>query len=224
MAQGSQTTFKREETYVKLKRHIITQRFEQGQRLNERGLAKSMGVGRNAVRESLLRLASEGFVTNFPGSGSIVKEYDIGEVRVLLHIRAALEGIAAKFAAEHINKYQAQELQDILRELEATWELYEEKEVCRLDMVLHMKIADICGDESLKSMIRNNRAMQLMVSRGPRMSKESLEGHRKIVELIVSGDGEKAEDFARAHIVAFIEKFLKKMRNDLKLDSYKDLF
>jgi len=61
--------------------------------------------------------------------------------------------VAAKFAAEHINKYQAQELQYLFSKLETCWDHYEEEEIGRLDIALHIKIADICGNKSLKSMI-----------------------------------------------------------------------
>src|SRR6202166_5394300 len=69
-------------------------------RLVEDDLARAYGVPRQPVQQALLLLRDRGLVREAPGRGLIVSPLDVGFVRNLYEIRAMLDGLAARLAAE----------------------------------------------------------------------------------------------------------------------------
>ena len=71
-----------------------------GERLNEVQLSKSLAVSRTPVRAALQALAGEGLLDYAPNRGFTVREFPLPAIVDAYDIRAALEGVAARFAAE----------------------------------------------------------------------------------------------------------------------------
>src|SRR5579872_952391 len=69
-------------------------------RLIQDDLAKAYGVSRQPVQQALLLLRDRGLVREAPGRGLIVSPLDVDFVRNLYEIRAMLDGLAARLAAE----------------------------------------------------------------------------------------------------------------------------
>src|SRR6201981_3296433 len=69
-------------------------------RLIQDELARAYGVSRQPVQQALLLLRDRGMVREAPGRGLIVSPLDVGFVRNLYEIRAMLDGLAARLAAE----------------------------------------------------------------------------------------------------------------------------
>src|SRR4030081_4165447 len=71
-----------------------------GERLNEVQLSKTLAVSRPPVRAALQALAGEGLLDYAPNRGFTVREFPLPAIVDAYDIRAALEGVAARFAAE----------------------------------------------------------------------------------------------------------------------------
>src|SRR5580658_840796 len=69
-------------------------------RLIQDDLARAYGVSRQPVQQALLLLRDRGLVREAPGRGLIVSPLDVDFVRNLYEIRAMLDGLAARLAAE----------------------------------------------------------------------------------------------------------------------------
>src|SRR5246127_3472329 len=69
-------------------------------RLIQDELAKAYGVSRQPVQQALLLLRDRGLVREAPGRGLIVSPLDVVFVGNLYEIRALLDGLAARLAAE----------------------------------------------------------------------------------------------------------------------------
>ena len=100
------STLKRTQIADKIKQLILTQKVKKGEQISERGLASDLGVARGTIRESLVKLADEGLIDSIPGIGAFVKDYSDSEIKDQIYIRSVLEGTAARFAAERINREQ----------------------------------------------------------------------------------------------------------------------
>src|SRR6201985_144854 len=70
-------------------------------RLIQDDLARAYGVSRQPVQQALLLLRDRGLVREAPGRGLIVSPLDVDFVRNLYEVRARLDGLAARLAAEH---------------------------------------------------------------------------------------------------------------------------
>src|SRR6202140_3230283 len=71
-----------------------------GERLNEVQLSKTLAVGRTPVRAALQALAGEGLLDYAPNRGFTVRDFPLPAIVDAYEIRASLEGVGARFAAE----------------------------------------------------------------------------------------------------------------------------
>lgn len=79
---------------------VLSGRIAPGERLVQEVLAEQMDVSRTPVREALLRLEAEGILESSDRGGFTVRSLDVGEIRGTYELRAAVEGFAARLAAE----------------------------------------------------------------------------------------------------------------------------
>lgn len=71
-----------------------------GMRMNEIDLATALGVSRTPIRGALSTLAAEGLLDYTPNSGYVVRSYSSKDIAAIYEVRAALESLAARLAAE----------------------------------------------------------------------------------------------------------------------------
>jgi GntR family transcriptional regulator of vanillate catabolism len=71
-----------------------------GERINEVRFSKTLDVSRTPVRAALQALAGEGLLDYAPNRGFTVREFPLDAIVDAYEIRASLEGVAARFAAE----------------------------------------------------------------------------------------------------------------------------
>src|SRR6478609_6076222 len=79
---------------------IIGGELPSNSRLIQDDLARAYGVSRQPVQQALLLLRDRGLVREAPGRGLIVSPIDPEFVRKLYEVRAMLDGLAARLAAE----------------------------------------------------------------------------------------------------------------------------
>jgi GntR family transcriptional regulator of vanillate catabolism len=83
-----------------LRAAILSGEFRPGERLQEIRLGDRLRVSRTPVRLALQALAGDGLLEYVPNRGYTVRVFDSREILNAFEIRAALEGVAARFAAE----------------------------------------------------------------------------------------------------------------------------
>jgi GntR family transcriptional regulator, vanillate catabolism transcriptional regulator len=71
-----------------------------GERLREVQLSVTLGVSRTPIRSALQALASEGLLDYAPNRGYAVRSFQTAEIVDAYEIRAMMEALAARFAAE----------------------------------------------------------------------------------------------------------------------------
>ncbi|CAN7719560.1 GntR family transcriptional regulator [Variovorax sp. LjRoot290] len=94
---------------------VLHGRFKAGERIEEIPTALAMGVSRTPVRAALATLASEGLIDHQPKRGYVVREFELDVIVAAYEVRAVLEGLACKSAAQRgLGDLQAQRLRDCL--------------------------------------------------------------------------------------------------------------
>lgn len=115
-----------EAIYETLCRSIIDLALSPGEILSETALAKELSVSRSPVRNALLRLQSDGLVTQSKGQSFQVAAIRKEDCRELMEARIAIEGQAAFWAAERASAEQLKAMEasmkDYLRACEA-WDI-----------------------------------------------------------------------------------------------------
>ena len=83
-----------------LRTSILAGDFKPGERIFEVNLSERLKVSRTPIREALKALAGEGLLDYVPNRGYHVREYSVDDIVQAYEIRASLEGLAAKRAAQ----------------------------------------------------------------------------------------------------------------------------
>ena len=142
-----------EEAYQQIKGFILRSEIYPRQKIIIEDLSKQMGISRTPIREAMSRLVMEGYVHQVLNRGFFVREITVDEIEELYGAREALEPYLAEEAARRIEPEQAQELEILLKE----YKEYVERKPIRgrrlIDIVFHIKIAEIAGNSYLQSIL-----------------------------------------------------------------------
>ncbi|HEX3621241.1 MAG TPA: GntR family transcriptional regulator [Acidimicrobiales bacterium] len=185
-----------------VRRRIIVGQYSPGERLTEDALAEEYKVSRIPVREALRVLASEGFVRVRPYYGTFVAELSAGDADDLLEVRAALEPLAARLAAERRTPEQLAELRRIVAEgSEATKERRYD-DVAVLNGRFHEVLGAASGNANLRGFIRELRDKIDWVYSADvrRRARDSWGEHIGIVDAIDRRDAATAARLVLEHI------------------------
>ena len=98
--------------YQKLRENILNGHYKHGDELRETAVGKEIGVSRTPVREALRQLELEGLVTIIPNRGAFVNGISEQDVQDIYLIRARLEGLCARMAAEQIDESTLEEMEE----------------------------------------------------------------------------------------------------------------
>src|SRR5437868_11044241 len=87
------------QTSEKIRAGILSGSLKPGERIVERELAEQLGTSLTVVREALVQLETEGFITKRPNSATYVMQLGQSEIAQILVVRRVLEGFAFEEAA-----------------------------------------------------------------------------------------------------------------------------
>lgn len=105
---------------LKLRDFILSGELKPGDRISELPLVDRLGVSRTPIRMALVRLEEEGLLAAIPSGGFAVKAFSERDIYDAIEIRGALEGLAARLAAERgVTQSAAAEVKDCLSEIDA---------------------------------------------------------------------------------------------------------
>jgi DNA-binding GntR family transcriptional regulator len=108
-----------ETAYAVLREAIVTNTLKPGTRLRADDLAGQLGVSKTPVREALRKLQAESLVTVQVGNVLTVKSITEQELLEIYYTREALEGMAARLAAENAGTIELANLSAIVDEIKA---------------------------------------------------------------------------------------------------------
>ncbi|KAB7700907.1 GntR family transcriptional regulator, partial [Plesiomonas shigelloides] len=97
-----------------LREAIVSGEIVAGSKLSEPELARRFGVSRGPLREAMMKMESLGLVERVAHVGARVVTLSLARLSELYAVREALEGMAARLAAENITPEQLQALQQLL--------------------------------------------------------------------------------------------------------------
>lgn len=144
-----------ESAYQKLRERIITLALPPGAQVQEGGLARELALGRTPVREALLRLVNEGFLTSIPGRGFFVCDVTVEGVRSLFEAVMILERGVAALAARRIARKELDRLEVLHRQIGAAMSARNYLRVTRLNSLFHRTIHESARNPLLAAALYN---------------------------------------------------------------------
>ncbi len=189
--------------YRELRRRILKGHMPPGSRLSVPALAREFGVSRSPVRDAVLHLVRDGLGQETLNRGAIVRTFSPAHLVSMYEAMEALEGMAARLAADRSGPESHRRLTELVREhqqviavtgsrwqVDAADRFHDEIWVAAVSPALARMLEDIQGQVRL--------AMCSASTSGGRV--HAIEDHQELLAAIVSGDAAASEAAARRHV------------------------
>jgi DNA-binding GntR family transcriptional regulator len=199
----------KDKAYQAIKSAILSLKLKPGDPLVESDLAQQLGISKTPVRDALLELERERFVTKILFKGTYVTEVTLKDVREVFQVRAVLEGLAARLAAPLLSAEELEEAGKIIAAAEAALAEGDIALCSEHGKRFHMLIINKADNQRLQTIIPNlddhlQRFRLLSDQINGRLNK-SLKEHRKILEALRRRDPIAAEEAVRAHLFSVLQ-------------------
>lgn len=194
----------REKVYQFLKSEILAGEFKTGERLVERELADRLKISRTPIREALLRLESQGFVTTVPRKGVIVSQISREQVLEVFSILSSLEVLAVQQATEKLDEVTSQELDQLIEQTDLLMGLEADLEISqfhiRTNDFLYRAAKSPRLHDMLKDLVDYIRAFAHIGYEVPGRMQEALKEHKEILLAVRDGKSDIAMKLTKDHI------------------------
>jgi GntR family transcriptional regulator of vanillate catabolism len=210
---GAQTL----KAYQALKGAILQGEFAPATRLSEMAMVHRLGVSRTPARMAIIRLREEGIVEPVGARGFAVRGFSEDDVVAAIEIRATLEGLAARFAAER--RLSSAQLEPLRGCVAAIGKLVERARVAAgdgaaayvsLNDQFHGLISDLAACPPLSRQLERASALPFASPSGLVLARAKVadfrttlivahDQHQGIFEAIASHEGARAENLTREH-------------------------
>ena len=191
---------------AQLRRAILTGEFAPGEKLRAEHLAERWGVSPTPLRESLMRLAGEGFVVIEPQRGARVAPLDLAAAIEIYELRLLLDPVAL----DRSIRAGGDALVDDVRRAHARLERRHDNmaDYFEAHRDFHLALVAQCPNRRLvrqvEQLLDHSQRFQAIGMRTVRRGDPRAE-HRELVEAVAAGDRREATRVLRAHLQATLD-------------------
>ena len=196
-----------QEAHTTIRNAILDGELPPGARLAQEAIAEQLGVSRQPVIQALGLLRHEGLVVERGRRGLAVASFEAARVRDLYQVRGALDGLAARLAAERADADAGDALEPLLATGEHALVRGDVSALIAADVAFHREIYSLSGNPEIGLAAETlwphfRRAMSAVVrmrGQDTRMRSQTWREHREIVAAICRRDSDEAERSAQLH-------------------------
>lgn len=188
-----------------IKNRIVNNVYKPMDSLTEQSLCTELNISKTPIREALKELEKDGFVKVLPGKGCLVSSISLDYIREIFEIREILECAAARIVAQRSDKSI---FEDILRHHESFE--YAKNNNVKDSLIagysIHSAILESMGNSRLFSFYMTIQSHIIRIRLfflhqfGITQLNETNAEHREILEAIIAGDPDNAEQVMREHL------------------------
>lgn len=200
--RGPKRTQLPEEVATYVRELIMSGAVRPGEFLRMERIAEAVGVSNTPVREGLLALRSEGFVTLAPRRGFVVAPFTRQDIRDLFWAQAQLGGELAARAAKNMPPERLARLQKCIDDFEIAIPSGDKEEIAEIGHLFHREI-NLAADSRRLALLQG-----AVVSHLPNRFYAMIEGqiaatrteHPELLAVFAKGDARKARTVMERHI------------------------
>jgi DNA-binding GntR family transcriptional regulator len=183
---------------------ILDGDYEPGARLVETRIAHELGVSQAPVREALRDLEQLGCIVHEPFRGCSVRAFSAEELLEAFPVRAALEALAARLAAERITEAELLELADLVETMRAAAERGDAHDQSQANAQFHATIVRAARNATLErqwSFLEPFSRTYISVSQ-PGLDLRALsDRHITILDALRARNGDAAAEAMHQHLM-----------------------
>lgn len=206
--------------YERLRRKVIALELKPGEFLDEKKLMEELGVGRTPLRESIVRLKTEGLIEGEPNKTPYVREVSLKDSLDLTEALLIVEKNVTFLAAQRITEPQLQALSEVNARMDKALKARKPWDINTLNHEFHGLIAQAGGNKCLHRVhqdIRNQvlRLSYLVLSIETRGSaaraayyQELQHQHHALLDCLQRRELAKVERICADHIALFKDQML----------------
>src|SRR6218665_2570265 len=190
---------------------LLHGRLKPGELIEEVPLALTMGVSRTPVRAALATLASEGLIDHQPKRGYLVKEFALADILAAYEVRAVLEGLACRSAAQRgLSPQQLHRLRHCLADgdrilSKGGLQPEDHQPYQKINVALHNTLIEAAHNPWLDRFAEQAQRIPYASGRIVLWDEHPVilrwhGDHHRIVDAIVERDAARAEQLMREHV------------------------
>jgi DNA-binding GntR family transcriptional regulator len=194
-----------------LEEMIAVGKFAPGQHLDETELAASFGVSRTPIRETLIQLSSMGLVVIRPRRGAVVAELGPQQLVEMFEVMSELEAVCSRLAARRMTPAEQAALLAAHAACKEAADANDPDAYYVKNEAFHQAIYDGSHNQFLieqtRALYRRLRPYRRLQLRVRNRVNNSYAEHDAVVQAIVAGDGERAAQLTREHVMIQGQRF-----------------
>lgn len=203
-------------TYQRIKRDIIFGDLAPGSKLKLEGLRKRYQASMSTLRETLNRLASEGFVDALDQRGFFVTPVSREDLIEIANLRVLLECHALRLSVQHGdtdwegNLVAAHHKLHLMEQKMLQGDASQKEDWKRYDWEFHLALIEACGSQNLLSLhaVLYDKYLRYQMLVLTYRGEEAVQEHRKVFEAALARDIDTAADTLKSHIDKGLEHTL----------------
>ncbi len=206
----------KEQVYDYLRQQFQKHRLQPGDAIHMDATARKLGISKTPLRDALIQLEMEGFVTISPRRGIFVNSLPLDEIREFYQVIGALESSALNAAFPGLGPDGVKKMDLLNRQMHKAidsgdFDLFYER-----NLLFHDVFICLCGNSNLKRIVDNLKKRLYDFPQKRQWVKEweesSIREHQEIVDFLAAGDPQSAALFLRDVHWSFSvqEKFIRK--------------
>lgn len=202
-----QTSTYKEQAYNLIKEAILFQRFKQDELYSQEDICQELGISRTPVREALLELQRENYISFVRGRGIKVISVTKAEAKAIMEMRINNEEFGVRLAARRATEKQVAYLKQLLDEAKQSANCGDGIHMYRLDCEFHSAIMVAAQNEWLSKSVTDLREHFLQFENKiaydmAKTTETVLQEHQALYEAIAAHDEEAAAMSMRKHLMA----------------------
>lgn len=200
---------------------IASGRLPPGTRIIQEQLASDLGVSRQPVQQALILLRKEGVVSNAPGRGLQVAPLNLDYVRHMYDVRAVIEGLAFRKAAERCHPAAKARGAALLRAGRKAVAAQSFSAMIAADMAFHHFIYELSGNPLVAPAMETHwtqtqRVMGQVLMRDDK-PRDIWDQHEALLDAVSNGQIDEAERLARLHIQGAADFMIERLQAERAL-------
>lgn len=169
--------------------------------IDQNSLSTEMGISRTPLRDALIQLEAEGFVSILPRRGVVVNRLDEDAVRHLYEIIGALEGAAVVEVYSQLGREDFRELRTLNADMVVAIDAGDFDRYYALNLRFHNAFLDRSDNATLVRTVNVCKQRLYDFPRAPEFLPEwelrSTAEHAEFLDLLEAGDARLAADYLR---------------------------